>query len=357
MTITGSTQMYTLGALLADRFTNENPQLNLRINVSPSSSQFAFDGTCSGSADIGMSDVYIQDAQLEETGCSDMLAIPVAISATPIVYNLPGSYFTQRTGDRFTLVHPVRLTAQVVASIYLGVVKRWNDPTIAALNPGMPLPAQRIQVFNSSEPGGSGFVIDQWLASTDARWAKQVGVGLQPAWPAGSIGQASSGAMVQAIKATPYSLGFAGFDYAISYQLQAAALKNASGFFVTPSLNGLSVAINEALKVGMPKDFRRPFVVVKDPKGSATHAFNPACFEFFLVHKDLRTLYGNAALRQAIKSFLAWAIDSNGGQKFIEEIEFRKIGSARSEELAHGFIPVPQELRKAIADRVSSIIG
>ena len=350
--ITGSTQMYTLGALLANRYTNDHP--NLRIDVSPSSSAFGFDNTCIGAAQVGMSDVYIQDQQLREPGCDDMVAIPVAISATPVVYNLPGKDLNQRTSDGFTLQHPIKLTAQVVAGIYLCKVTHWNDPAIATLNRGVKLPSARIQAFNSSEPGGSGFVFDQWLAASDSRWNSQVGVGLQPAWPACSIGQASSGAMVQAIKTTPYSIGFAGFDYAISYGLQAAALKNASGFFVTPSLNGLSIAINKALQDGMPRDFRKPFVVVKDPD-STRHAFNPACFEFFVVHRNLLTRYPVTATRTAIKSFLLWTINSNGGQQFIEQIEFRKIGKAQAQELAHGFIPVPSALRDAIAQTVSSI--
>jgi phosphate transport system substrate-binding protein len=350
--MTGSTQMYVLGALLAHQYMTNNSTLLIGTNAT--SSQFAFDNTCQAATEVGMSDVYIQDIQLLEPGCSAMVGIPVAISATPVVYNLPGSYFNKRESDGFTLKHPVKLTAQVVACIYLGQITHWNDPAIVRLNPGMKLPSAKIRAFNSSEPGGSGFVFNQWLALSDPRWMKAVGdTSLQPAWPAGSVGEPSSGAMVQAIKTTPYSIGFAGFDYAISYALQAAALQNASGYFVTPSLNGLSIAINKALQDGMPDDFRKSFVTVKDPD-STHHAFNPACFEFFLARKDLKSRYG--ALRSAaVKGFLEWTIDSNGGQKFIEQIEFRKVGKATQQELAHGFIPVPSALRAAIKHTVDSL--
>jgi phosphate transport system substrate-binding protein len=239
----------------------------------------------------------------------------------------------------------------VIAEIYMGTITRWNDPAIVKLNRGMPLPAQHIRAFNSAEPGGSGFVFDQWLALTDPTWSKAVGVSLQPAWPTnGSIGQPSSGSMVQAILSTPYSLGFVGFDYAISNHLQAAALQNAAGVFLTPSLNGLSYAINKALALGMPADFRRSFVNVAD-----RNAFNPACFEFYVVHKNLAAKYSDVPLRQAIKAFLEWAVDSNKGQQFIEEIEYRKIGRGSQEELAHGFIPVPEILRGAIKAQVDAI--
>lgn len=349
-TMTGSTQMYSLGQLMSTQYSVVNPSVT--IGVDPTSSQFAFDNTCAGSTEVGMSDVYIQDSQLSQNSCGDMAGIPVAISATPLVYNLPGAYFTnKKKSDRFTLVHPVRLNAHVIAAIYMGKVVTWNDPAITRLNPGMKLPAQRIRAFNSAEPGGAGFVFNQWLALSDAKWKAAVGISLQPAWPTnGSIGQPSSGATVQAILSTPYSMGFVGFDYAISNHLQAAALQNASGVYLTPSLNGLSYAINKALVNGMPGDFRKPFVTIADPK-----AFNPACFEFYVVHKDLTARYSNASIRRAVKDFLGWAVDSSKGQKFIEQIEYRKIGTGTAEELAHGFIPVPDALRGAIQGQVAAI--
>jgi phosphate transport system substrate-binding protein len=348
-TITGSTQMYTLGALLAQQYTKLHP--NVTIGVQPSSSTFGFDNSCTGATQIGMSDVYILDDQLRELDCGDMIGIPVAISATCVVYNLPGSSFKATTADKFTLVHPVKLTAAILSGIYRGTIKTWNDPAIKALNPGMSLPSARIRAFNTAEPGGSGFVFDQWLALSDAAWNKAVGVSLQPSWPVGfSTGTPSSGTMVQQIQNTPYSIGFVGFDYAISNKLQAAALKNASGVFHTPSLNGLSVAINDQIQQGLPGDFRRTFVTV-----TGKDAFNPADFEFFVVHRDLTQKFPLSDVRAAMKAFLAWAVDSNGGQKFIEQIEFRKVGNANAQELAHGFIPVPDALRQAIQAQVQSI--
>jgi len=352
-TVTGSTQMYTLGALLANRYTSMHP--DLRIDVEPSSSQSGFDTSCTNGAVVGMSDVYIQDSQLTEPGCNDMKGVPVAVSTTTVVYNLPGKYFTARAADGFTLLHPVKLNAQVLADIYMGKVSRWNDREITSLNPGVKLPSKDIQAFNSSEPGGAGFIFNQWLALSVPAWNKSVGVALQPQWPATySTGESSTGAMVQAIQGAPYSIGFAGFDYAISYKLQAASLKNASGTYLTPSLNGVSLAINKALQLGFPSDFRKPFVTVPDLNRNQ-HAFNPACFEFLVVHQDLTKHLPDAATRQAIKAFLEWTISSAGGQAFIEQIEFRKVGSAGKTELAHGFVPVPEALRGAIKANVDSI--
>ena len=345
--------MYTLGQLMGKKYSVAHPDVN--INVSPSTSGKGFDDTCTHASNVGMTDIYIQDSQIGEIGCTDMVAIPVAVSATPVVYNLPGAYFTAldpKIKDGFTLQHPVHLSAQIMAGIYMGTIKRWNDPSIAKLNPGMPLPSAVIRAFNSAEPGGSGFVFNQWLALSVPAWNKAVGVGIQPSWPVGkSIGTAASGALVQQIQNTPYSIGFAGFDYAISYHLQAAALQNASGKFLTPTLNGLSKAIGYQLSnpaLGMPGDFRRAFVTVP-----GNDAFNPADFEFFVVHRDLTQAGMNPTQRAAVKAFLEWAVDSNGGQAFIEQIALRKVGNGTSTELAHGFVPVPPEIRaasKAIVD-------
>jgi ABC-type phosphate transport system substrate-binding protein len=213
----------------------------------------------------------------------------------------------------------------------------------------MPLPAEQIHAFSSSEPGGSGFIFNQWLALSVPSWQKAVGVSLLPAWPVGcSIGVPSSGAMVQSVLNTPYSIGFVGFDFAISNQMQAAALRNASGVFVTPSLNGLAKAIGYQLSRGMSRNFRTPFVTVP-----GKDAFNPACFEFFLVHQNLKATALPTDRKQAIKGFLEWTINDKGGQQFIESIELRRVGKAPA--LAHGFVPVPPEIRETSQKVVDSI--
>jgi len=354
-TITGSTQMFTLGQLLTTKYASTRS--DLQIGVNPTSSQTGFDDTCTyGASQVGMSDSYILDSQLREqpngASCADMTGIPVAISATPAIYNLPGKYFDQRDPvDHFTPVHPVKLTAQVIAAIYKGQVKTWNNPAIAGLNRGMKLPSHRIIVYCTSEPGGAGYVFNQWLAQSVPSWNATVGqAGLQPQWPPAATCLPSQSTMVQQVKATPYSFGFAGYDYAISVRVQTASLRNASGFFVTPSLNGLAAAIGQAIKDGFPRDFRKPFVVVKDPN-SSQHAFNPASFEFFMVHKKLAVHGLPTPAAQAIKAFLTWAIADNGGQAYIQLLDFRQVGKP----ITIGDIPIPKELRVTIQQTVADL--
>jgi phosphate transport system substrate-binding protein len=365
LTVGGSTQMYTLGNLMSQKYASADSSVN--IGVQPSSGLRGFEDTCQTALQFGMTDTYIQDNQLRETTCDDMINIPVAVSATPVVYNIPGTYFhqldphalydplTKKSGpDGFTLLHPVRLTAQVVADIYMGNVKKWNDPEIAKLNPGMSLPAQQIRAFNSSEPGSTAYVFNQWLCLSVPAWSKTVGISIAPAWPHASVGTPSTGAMVQNIISTPYSIGFAGFDFAISYKLQAAALKNASGYFLTPSLAGIARAIGHQIKdpgLGMPIDFRRSFVTVP-----GKDAFNPADFEFFVVHRNLLRYQPNVVVRQAVKNFLNWTVAAGGGQQYIESIELHRESKASALELAHGYIPVPDEILGDAQKLAASIV-
>lgn len=354
-TITGSTQMYILGNLLVTKYASG--RTDLQIGVNPTSSQTGYDDTCTyGGSQVGMSDSYILDSQLREqpngVSCADMTGIPVAISATPAIYNLPGTYFNQRTADAFTPVHPVKLTAQVIAGIYKGQVKTWNDAAIAGLNRGMKLPAHKIIVYCTAEPGGAGYVFNQWLAQSVPSWNATVGQStLQPQWPPTATCLPSQSTMVQQVKNTPYSFGFAGYDYALSLHVLPAALRNASGVFVTPTLNGLSAAISQALKDGFPSDFRKSFVLVKDPD-SSHHAFNPASFEFFIVHKSLAVHGLSTQTAQAIKGFLTWAIADKGGQAYIQQLDFKEVGKATTV----GDIPVPEALRVVIQQNVSNLV-
>ncbi len=358
-TVTGSTQMYILGNLLATKYTSTLSGVQIAVN--PTSSQTGFDDTCTGGgSQVGMSDSYIQDSQLREqpngSSCADMTGIPVAISGTPAIYNLPGAYFDQRqASDKFTPVHPVRLTAQVVAGIYQGQVKTWNDPAITGLNPGMKLPAHKIVVYCTSEPGGASYVFNQWLAQSVPSWNASVGqAGLAPQWPPAATCLPSQSTLVQQVKSTPYSFGFAGFDYALALKVQTAALRNASGVFVTPSLNGLAAAINEAISEDMPQDFRKSFVTVKDPPASKGlgHSFNPASFEFFIVHKNLAVHGVSPQVAQAIKNFLMWAVSNGGGQAYIQQLNFRDV---TNHTLSVGDVPVPTALRKTIQATASSL--
>jgi len=311
LTLSASVDTYTLNLLLAQRYAAAQP--GLQIVVNPTDGQAAFDDACAGGSQLGARDVYIQDSELARPGCADMINIPIAAQPVAVVYNLPGARFTTRTADGFTLAHPVRLTPRALAGIYLGRVTRWNDAAIAALNPGLTLPAARIRPFRGADLQGVQPVVDQWLSLSDGAWRASGGFAHQRL-AASVASRPDAGLMAQSVKATPYSVGFVDFDYAIALRLQAAALRNAAGVFRTPSLNGVRAAIAGAIDIGggMRIDFRQSFV------GAAGHdAYDPSYFVFFLTHRDLRPHSADPALRQAVKAFLQWSVSDHGGQQYI----------------------------------------
>ncbi len=339
--------------LLANRYQKIHPDVQITVNATNNADGFT--QTCAGTAQLGASDDYIQNAQLAQPGCGDMVNIPVALTVESVVYNLPGAYFTQRAADNFTPLHPLRLTPQVVASIYLCRVSRWDDPAILALNPGVSLPHQPIHVFQSGESGGDNTVFDRWLSAFDPRWRPPTDADQHPQWPPSCHSGVANSTypMVQGVTSTPYSIGHVGFDYAIGLRLQTAALRNAAGQFLTPSLSGAFVALGSALAQGFPVDFRRSFVSIASP-----NAYNPSSLEYFLVHRDLRLLpQTDAATRQAIKDFLHWTVSTNGGRRFIAMIELGAVvRSNASPPCANGFCPIPDPLPAAIQRLVDSIV-
>ncbi len=309
LTLSASVDTYTPILLLAQRYAVSQP--GLQVVVNPTDGQAAFDDVCAGGSQLGARDMYIQDSELARPGCADMINIPIAAQPVAVVYNLPGARFTTRTADGFTLAHPVRLTPRALAGIYLGRVTRWNDAAIAALNPGLTLPAARIRPFCGADLQGVQPVVDQWLSLSDSAWRASGGFAHQRL-AACVASRPGAGLMAQSVKDTPYGIGFVDFDYAIALRLQAAALRNAAGVFRTPSLNGVRAAIAGAIDGGMRIDFRQSFV------GAAGHdAYDPSYFVFFLTHRDLRPHSADPALRQAVKAFLQWSVSDHGGQQYI----------------------------------------
>jgi len=341
--ITGSPNLYSLGAVMAQRYTGLHPVSP--ITIQPTTGDSGFDDACAGRTQIGLSATFIQDAQLRRRGCADMLNIPVALGGLTVVYNLPGPDFVARTSDKFTPVTPVRLSWQVARALYLGARMAWNDPAIVALNPHLSLPAQRIRVFVTAEQSRAGAALNQWLELATATTPNAI------AGPStrGAEVLASSGAMVEAIRQTPYSLGVVGFDYAVSNALQAAAVENASGRFLTPSPHAFYRALLDRLRAGLSGDFRSTLV---NTPGQSGYPLTYLCYA--LTHRHLRALpQTNLATRKAIKAFLTWMI-SHDGQPLVQQIELAAV-IPPIDGLQHSPWPVSDTVSQAIRQLVAGI--
>ncbi len=181
-----------------------------------------------GTVDFGASDVPMNDTELAAAGgASSLIQIPTTVGVVAIAYNVSG-------------LSSLKLDGPTLANIYLGNIKKWNDPAIAALNSGT-LPATNITVVHRSDGSGTSYAFTDYLSKISPDWKSKVGTGKSVQWPAGIGGQGNQG-VGQAVQQTDGAIGYVELAYVVQSNLKAAELKNASGQFVKPSLDGASAA-------------------------------------------------------------------------------------------------------------------
>ncbi len=246
---------------------------------------------CGAATEVALTVAYPTDATLARPGCGDIESIPLAIGGFPIVYNVPG------------LARPLRLDAAIAASVYLGMIARWDDPAIARLNPGLSLPRAAIRGYHGAGrgDGDADLVVSRWLARRVATWPAAGGVATAR-WPIRDGAGAASPADARP-ELAPYSLGFASFDTAIAEHLQAASLQNGHGDYVLPSLYGFHRALEGTLQVGFPTSLRADLI------GDDRAAFEPSYLLYVLVHGDVSRA---GATGPAIKDLVAWLAPRQG---------------------------------------------
>jgi phosphate transport system substrate-binding protein len=241
--------------------------------------------------DFGASDAPMSEAELQKA--SGVLHIPTVLGAVAVVY----------TGAP----NGVKLTPQLVADIFLGTVTKWNDPKLAAVNPGVKLPDAVITVVHRSDGSGTTAVFTDYLSKVSADWKAKVGAGKSVKWPVGLGGKGNEG-VTGTVKATPGAIGYVELAYAKQNSLTMAAIQNAEGAFVLPSIEATSEA---AAGIEMPADFR---LSITNAKGKG--AYPISSFTYLLVYKDQT----DAAKGKALVEFLWWAI--HDGQKLAGPLDY-----------------------------------
>lgn len=261
-----------------------------------------------GTVDIGASDAYLPPAQVAAHPALEN--IPLAISAQQIDYNLP------------TLkgVH-LKLDGTTLAKIYLGKITTWNDPAIAAANPGVNLPSMKIVPVHRSDGSGDTFLFTQYLDKQDpADWGK-IGFGTTVAFPAvpGALGEHGNGGMVSGCGATPGCIAYIGISYlgkATKAGLSYAELKNGNGQYELPTPATIAA---EAAGFTSQTPANETISLIN---GNVSGGYPIVNYEYAIVSK---TLSGTTA--QAVKAFLAWAIDPNNGNSstYLDPVNFQPL--------------------------------
>jgi phosphate transport system substrate-binding protein len=239
--------------------------------------------------DFGASDAALSDEQLAKAS-PKIVHIPLTLGAVVVTYNVKD------------VPDHLKLTPEVIAGIFNGEIKIWNDGKIASLNPEMKLPAQPIGVVYRSDGSGTTAVFTDYLSNVSAPWKSNVGKGTTVKWPAGTGANGNAGVTNQ-VKQTPGSVGYVELAYALQNRLPVASLRNKAGKFVEPSLEAITAAAaGTATKI--PEDLRMPIV---DAEGEG--AYPIAGFTYALVYEDMADPIRGAALT----NFLWWG--THDGQK------------------------------------------
>jgi phosphate transport system substrate-binding protein len=264
--------------------------------------------------DFGASDAPMKDEDLKKAP-GELLHIPTVLGAVVLTYNLQGVSQT------------LKFSPDVIADIFLGKIKRWDDPRIKADNAGVNLPAEDISVVHRSDGSGTSAVFTDYLSKVSPEWKEKVGAGTSPNWPVGLGGKGNEGVTGQ-VKQTPNTIGYVELAYAVQNKLPVASIKNSSGNFVEPSLDAVTSAAAESLSATQD-DLR----VSITNAGGAT-AYPIASYTYILVYKEQR----DAVKGKALVDFLWWGI--HDGEKFAKDLQYA---------------PLPEEIVKRAEAKINSI--
>ncbi|MCL2447749.1 MAG: phosphate ABC transporter substrate-binding protein PstS [Polyangiaceae bacterium] len=250
---------------------------------------------------MGATDGPMTDEQLTEAK-SPVLHIPLVMGAVVPTYSLA------------ELAHPIRFTPEVLAGIFLGDIKAWNDPKIASTNADLKLPSTPIVVVHRSDGSGTTYVWVDYLSKVSQEWKTKVGTATSVNWPVGLGGKGNEG-VAGTVRQTPGSIGYVELTYAIQNKMPVGSIKNAAGNFVEPSIQAVTAAAAGGLST-IPEDLR--YSITNSPGDTAWPVSGTT---WAVIYKDMPA----GPERKALVGFLRWAI--HAGQAFCAPLDYAPLPS------------------------------
>jgi phosphate transport system substrate-binding protein len=272
-----------------------NAHKDVQINYQSIGSGGGIQQLTSGTVDFGASDGPMTDEQLSKVS-GKVLHIPTVLGAVVPTYNIQGV-----TGE-------LKFTGDVLADIYLGNIKNWNDPRLAKANPGVKFPDEDIVVVHRSDGSGTTYIFTDYLSKVSSGWKDKVGKGTSVNWPAGLGGKGNEGVSGM-VKQTDGSIGYVELIYAVSNKMPYGTVQNAAGSFIKASLESVTAAA--ASVKDMPEDFR---VSITNAPGK--DAYPISSFTWLLVPAE----WADAGKQKAFVDFLNWMVDK--GQTMTAALEY-----------------------------------
>jgi phosphate transport system substrate-binding protein len=305
----GATFPYPIYSKWFDEYAKVDP--SVRFNYQSIGSGGGQKQILAQTVDFGASDGPMSDDNLSKAP-GKILHIPTVAGAVVITYNLDGN-------------PALRLDGDTIANIFLGKIKNWNDPKIAASNPGAKLPDKEIVVVHRSDGSGTTFIFTDYLSKISGEWKEKAGNNTSVNWPTGIGGKGNEGVAGQ-VKQTPGALGYVELIYATQNKMPYAEVKNAAGEFMKPTLESITAALATA---NIPDDFR--FSMTNAP---GKDAYPIAGATWLLVYQQQK----DAAKGKKLVEFLKWSLTD--GEKMAKDLQYA---------------PLPESVQQRVLTRIGEI--
>src|SRR5256884_2046991 len=305
----GATFPYPIYSKWFDEYAKVDP--SVRFNYQSIGSGGGQKQILAQTVDFGASDGPMSDDNLSKAP-GKLLHIPTVAGADVVAYNLPGN-------------PALKFDADTIAGIFLGQIKKWNDPKLTALNSGTKLPDQEIVVVHRSDGSGTTFIFTDYLSKVSGEWKQKAGNNTSVNWPTGIGGKGNEGVSGQ-VKQTPGAIGYVELIYALQNKMPYADLKNAAGEFVKPTIESVTAALATA---EIPDDFR--FSMTNAP---GKEAYPIAGATWLLVYQQQK----DAAKGKKLVEFLKWA--AKDGEKMAKDLDYA---------------PLPDSVQQRVLKRIDEI--
>jgi phosphate transport system substrate-binding protein len=272
---------------------------NIQINYQSIGSGGGIRQVIEGTVDFGATDGPMTDEQLKQAK-TKVLHFPTVLGADVAAYNIPG------------VTQELNFTPEALAGIFLGKIKKWNDPELKKANADVNLPDKDIIVIHRSDGSGTTYVWVDYLSKVSPEWKSKVGVNTSVNWPVGVGGKGNEG-VAGLIKQTPYGLGYVELIYAVQNKMAYGKVRDAAGTFVKADLASVTAAAASVAET-MPADFR---VSITNAPGK--DAYPIASFTWLLIPSKIP----DEAEKKVLVDFLKWMLTD--GQNLVEALSYARL--------------------------------
>ncbi|WP_396267346.1 phosphate ABC transporter substrate-binding protein PstS [Ideonella sp.] len=284
-----------------------NKATGVRVNYQSVGSGAGIKQINAKTVDFGAADMPLTDEVLAKDG---LVQFPATIGGVVPVVNIKGIAPGQ-----------VKLTGQLLGDIYLGKIKKWNDPALTALNPGVPLPDADIALVRRADGSGTTFIFTNYLSKVNPEWKTKVGEGTAVNWPSGAGGKGNEG-VAAFVSRLPNSIGYLEYAYVKQNKMTFTLLKNKDGNFVPPSDTAFKAAAAGA-------DWSKTFyqITTEQPGKDSWPITNPT---YILMHKT----QDKPEVASQVLKFFNWAFVN--GDKASDDLDY---------------VPLPDSVKALVAQR------